>query len=33
VAVPVVPAIDVTVLVLEPVVFVFVATNPFHTET
>jgi hypothetical protein len=31
VAVPVVPAIDVTVLVLEPVVFV--ATNPFHTET
>jgi hypothetical protein len=31
VAVPVVPVIDVTVLVLERVAFVFVTTNPFHT--
>ena len=31
VADPVVPVMDVTVLVLERVVFVFVTTNPFHT--
>jgi hypothetical protein len=30
-AVPVVPVMDVTVLVLERVVFGFVTTNPFHT--